>query len=283
MPRGRALAARAGIVAADGVVLAAVPAAPPRGVATATPAAIEGDVRGPDAPPQLERLHAIDDHVACVVAGVLPDALALVARARAAARAHRAAWGEPIPVALLARRCATCPRPQRRRRACARSAPRSSSPAGTPRAATSSTARSPPARARYRAAVIGGNARSSRRLERALLPAVPRRNRRRRRRGRRRGHADDVLVDADGDAAPLLDATSQAARLLYELPQRVRARGPTPGSGAAAVRVEPLEMLLVSHRAGRTFVHFVDPEIALQLRTARKPAAGSAAAVVDPS
>ena len=205
-------------------------------------------------------------------------------RARAAARAHRAAWGEPIPVALLAQQVCDVLQAATQE-AGVRPFGASLLIAGWDAARGHQLYRALPTGtcARYRAAVIGGNARSSRRLERALL------RRFRAETGDDDGEdddeatPDDMLVDADGDAAPLLDATSQAARLLYELPQRVRARGPTPGSGAAAVRVEPLEMLLVSHRAGRTFVHFVDPEIALQLRTARKPAAGSAAAGVDPS
>lgn len=53
--------------------------------------------------PYFEKVLAIDDHMLCTVAGVGPDASALVAAAREAAQKHRLAWGDPIPPQLLAR------------------------------------------------------------------------------------------------------------------------------------------------------------------------------------
>jgi 20S proteasome alpha/beta subunit len=53
--------------------------------------------------PYFEKVLAIDDHIVCTVAGVGPDASALVAAAREAAQKHRLAWGDPIPPQLLAR------------------------------------------------------------------------------------------------------------------------------------------------------------------------------------
>jgi len=50
-----------------------------------------------------EKIFQIDSHVACVVAGIGPDATALVAAAREAALQHRTQWGEPMPVTLLAK------------------------------------------------------------------------------------------------------------------------------------------------------------------------------------
>jgi 20S proteasome subunit alpha 3 len=53
--------------------------------------------------PYFEKIVAIDDHLVCAVAGVGPDATALVAAAREAAQTHHLAWGDPIPPQLLAR------------------------------------------------------------------------------------------------------------------------------------------------------------------------------------
>ena len=54
----------------------------------------------------FEKLHIVDDHVVCAVAGLTPDALALMKEARKAAHEHRRTWGAPIPIAMLARRIA---------------------------------------------------------------------------------------------------------------------------------------------------------------------------------
>lgn len=50
-----------------------------------------------------QKLHRIDAHAACAVAGVNPDALALIKKARHIAQEHRQLWGEPIPISLLVR------------------------------------------------------------------------------------------------------------------------------------------------------------------------------------
>ena len=103
---------------------------------------------------------------------------------------------------------------------------------------------------------------------------------------------DERLVREDGSAAPLLDATAQAARLLYALSPRLA--GPpgwrlapaggklstaaaAPASPTAGAEPPALEMLLVSHREGRTFLQLVAPEDVRRLRTARRPPQTAAA------
>ena len=140
-------------------------------------------------------------------------------------RAHRAAWGEPIPVALLAQQVCDVLQAATQE-AGVRPFGASLLIAGWDAARGHQLYRALPTGtcARYRAAVIGGNARSSRRLERALL----RRFRAEAGDGDDDGEDDDeaapedMLVDAEGDAAPLLDATSQAARLLWRKKRRPR-------------------------------------------------------------
>jgi proteasome alpha subunit len=76
-----------GIVAADGVVLAA-------------------DERPPSKlhdPSFSWKLFKIDDHLGATVSGLSPDARVLVDRARIIAQSHRLTYDEPIDVAALAR------------------------------------------------------------------------------------------------------------------------------------------------------------------------------------
>ena len=54
----------------------------------------------------LETLHQIDEHIVCAAAGVTPDVLAIVSKAREEGARHRAAFGEPMPVRLMVRQVA---------------------------------------------------------------------------------------------------------------------------------------------------------------------------------
>jgi proteasome alpha subunit len=82
-------ATTAGVVFEDGVVLVADRRIP-------NPKLAE--------PASLEKIHAIDDHVACATAGLVADARVLVDHARLAAQINRVTYAEPIPVELLVRR-----------------------------------------------------------------------------------------------------------------------------------------------------------------------------------
>ena len=55
-------------------------------------------------PASLEKIHQIDEHVACATAGLVADARVLVEYARLAAQINRVTYAEPIPVELLVRR-----------------------------------------------------------------------------------------------------------------------------------------------------------------------------------
>lgn len=50
-----------------------------------------------------EKLYRIDDHIACVVAGITADANILVSQCRLVAQQHRSTYGQPIPVEQLVR------------------------------------------------------------------------------------------------------------------------------------------------------------------------------------
>jgi proteasome alpha subunit len=55
-------------------------------------------------PASIEKIFAIDAHVACATSGLVADARALVDRARVEAQINRVSYDEPIPVELLAKR-----------------------------------------------------------------------------------------------------------------------------------------------------------------------------------
>jgi proteasome alpha subunit len=55
-------------------------------------------------PTSLEKVHQIDEHVACATAGLVADARVLVDYARLAAQINRVTYAEPMPVELLVRR-----------------------------------------------------------------------------------------------------------------------------------------------------------------------------------
>ena len=55
-------------------------------------------------PSSLEKIHLIDEHVACATAGLVADARVLVDYARLAAQINRVTYAEPMPVELLVRR-----------------------------------------------------------------------------------------------------------------------------------------------------------------------------------
>jgi proteasome alpha subunit len=55
-------------------------------------------------PSSLEKIHLIDDQIACATAGLVADARVLVDYARLAAQIHRVTYAEPISVELLVRR-----------------------------------------------------------------------------------------------------------------------------------------------------------------------------------
>jgi len=82
----------AGAVAPDGVALAAVRSAHARSVPGAL---LEARWR--------ERVHRVDDGIACVACGLVPDALQLLAALRDFCRRHRQTWGEAPPVEACAR------------------------------------------------------------------------------------------------------------------------------------------------------------------------------------
>jgi proteasome alpha subunit len=52
----------------------------------------------------LEKIHVIDEHIACATAGLVADARVLVDYARLAAQINRVTYSEPITVELMARR-----------------------------------------------------------------------------------------------------------------------------------------------------------------------------------
>ncbi len=82
-------ATTAGVVFQDGVVLVADRRIP-------NPKLAE--------PSSLEKIHQIDEHVACATAGLVADARVLVEYARLAAQINRVTYSEPIPLELLVRR-----------------------------------------------------------------------------------------------------------------------------------------------------------------------------------
>ncbi|HEY6238015.1 MAG TPA: archaeal proteasome endopeptidase complex subunit alpha, partial [Thermoplasmata archaeon] len=82
-------ATTAGVVFEDGVVLVADRRIP-------NPKLAE--------PASLEKIHQIDEHVACATAGLVADARVLVEYARLAGQINRVTYTEPIPVELLVRR-----------------------------------------------------------------------------------------------------------------------------------------------------------------------------------
>ena len=82
-------ATTAGVVYTDGVVLVADRRIP-------NPALAE--------PSSLEKIHQIDDGIACATAGLVADARVLVDYARLSAQIHRVTYSEPIGVELLVRR-----------------------------------------------------------------------------------------------------------------------------------------------------------------------------------
>jgi proteasome alpha subunit len=55
-------------------------------------------------PASLEKIHVIDEQIACATAGLVADARVLVDYARLAAQIHRVTYSEPISVELLVRR-----------------------------------------------------------------------------------------------------------------------------------------------------------------------------------
>ena len=76
--------------AGGGIVLAArVLPQGPKGLRLSTGEAAGGV--GGGTPGMPTKLHVVDDHVVCAAAGVVPDAIALVAAAREAAAEHRRA------------------------------------------------------------------------------------------------------------------------------------------------------------------------------------------------
>ncbi len=82
-------ATTAGVVFQDGVVLVADRRIP-------NPKLAE--------PSSLEKIHQIDEHVACATAGLVADARVLVEYARLAAQINRVTYSEPIAIELLVRR-----------------------------------------------------------------------------------------------------------------------------------------------------------------------------------
>jgi proteasome alpha subunit len=82
-------ATTAGVCFKDGVVLAADRRIP-------NPKLAE--------PASLEKIHQIDEHVACATAGLVADARVLVEFARLAAQINRVTYAEPMTVELLVRR-----------------------------------------------------------------------------------------------------------------------------------------------------------------------------------
>ena len=89
-----------GAVAPDGVALAAVRSAHARSVPGAF---LERRWR--------ERVHRVDDTIACVACGLVPDALQLLAALRDFCRRHRSTWGEAPPVEACARHLGRPPPP----------------------------------------------------------------------------------------------------------------------------------------------------------------------------
>ncbi len=55
-------------------------------------------------PASLEKIHAIDENIACATAGLVADARVLVDYARLGAQIHRVTYAEPMSVELLVRR-----------------------------------------------------------------------------------------------------------------------------------------------------------------------------------
>jgi proteasome alpha subunit len=55
-------------------------------------------------PSSLEKIHQIDENIACATAGLVADARVLVDYARLAAQVNRVTYAEPMPVELLVRR-----------------------------------------------------------------------------------------------------------------------------------------------------------------------------------
>ncbi|MCI4334274.1 MAG: archaeal proteasome endopeptidase complex subunit alpha [Thermoplasmata archaeon] len=82
-------ATTAGVCFKDGVVLAADRRIP-------NPKLAE--------PASLEKIHQIDEHVACATAGLVADARVLVEFARLSAQINRVTYAEPMTVELLVRR-----------------------------------------------------------------------------------------------------------------------------------------------------------------------------------
>jgi proteasome alpha subunit len=82
-------ATTAGVVFADGVVLIADRRIPNPKLAEAS---------------SLEKIHQIDENIACATAGLVADARVLVDYARLAAQVNRVTYSEPMSVELLVRR-----------------------------------------------------------------------------------------------------------------------------------------------------------------------------------
>lgn len=82
-------ATTAGLVYADGVVLIADRRIPNPKLAEAA---------------SLEKIHQIDENIACATAGLVADARVLVDYARLAAQINRVTYAEPMPVEMLVRR-----------------------------------------------------------------------------------------------------------------------------------------------------------------------------------
>jgi proteasome alpha subunit len=82
-------ATTAGVCFQDGVVLAADRRIPNPKLAEAS---------------SLEKIHQIDEHIACATAGLVADARVLVDFARLTAQINRVTYAEPLTVELLARR-----------------------------------------------------------------------------------------------------------------------------------------------------------------------------------
>ncbi len=55
-------------------------------------------------PTSLEKIHQIDEHIACATAGLVADARVLVDFARLTSQINRVTYAEPMPVELLVRR-----------------------------------------------------------------------------------------------------------------------------------------------------------------------------------
>jgi proteasome alpha subunit len=82
-------ATTAGVVYTDGVVLIADRRIPNPKLAEAA---------------SLEKIHQIDENIACATAGLVADARVLVDYARLSAQINRVTYAEPMPVELLVRR-----------------------------------------------------------------------------------------------------------------------------------------------------------------------------------